>query len=63
MQHPRKEEPAMSNATPPATPADPAPPLLADAAQRAAYRDYDNHDNPGAARVREFYRNNHTHQT
>ena len=53
----------MTNATPPENLSDTTPPLLADAAQRAAYRDYDNHDNPGAVRVREFYRNNHTHQT
>ena len=36
------------------------PPLLADEPNRAAYRDY---TQPGIDRVREFYRNNHTHQT
>lgn len=37
--------------------------LLADNGQRTAYRDYENDANPGIARVREFYRNNHQHQT
>ncbi len=37
-----------------------APTLLAEEAQRAAYRDY---DKPGIDRVRDFYRNNHLHQT
>jgi inositol oxygenase len=36
---------------------------LADEGQRTAYRDYDNDANPGMARVRAFYRNNHQHQT
>ncbi len=34
--------------------------LLADATHRGAYRDY---AKPGVDRVREFYRNNHIHQT
>jgi inositol oxygenase len=34
--------------------------LLADASHRGAYRDY---DKPGIDRVREFYRQNHLHQT
>ncbi len=37
--------------------------LLADDFSRAAYRDYANAEQPGMARVREFYRNNHQHQT
>ncbi len=38
--------------------------LLAEEGQRAAYRNYGDGDtDPGIARVREFYRNNHTHQT
>ena len=36
---------------------------LADEGRRTAYRDYENDDNPGISRVREFYRNNHQHQT
>ena len=39
---------------------------LADEGQRAAYRAYpaeDGQQHPAAARVREFYRNNHKHQT
>jgi inositol oxygenase len=42
----------MTNAT--------APALMAEDSQRAAYRDY---AKPGIERVREFYRNNHIHQT
>lgn len=37
--------------------------FMAEETQRAAYRDYGNDHNPGMARVREFYRNNHIHQT
>ncbi len=44
-------------------------PLLAEESQRAAYRNYGDGDggtgtsDPDVQRVREFYRNNHTHQT
>ena len=37
--------------------------LLADDTRRAAYRDHADEAQPGVARVRAFYRNNHAHQT
>jgi inositol oxygenase len=37
--------------------------MMADGKANAAYRDYGNEDNPAVARVRAFYRQNHTHQT
>jgi inositol oxygenase len=37
--------------------------MMADDKPHAAYRDYGNEDNPAVARVRAFYRQNHTHQT
>ena len=51
-------------AHPTAAAPDSAPALLAEEGQRAAYRNYgDGQGDPGMARVREFYRNNHMQQT
>ena len=43
--------------------ADPQNAFLAADTAKAAYRNYDNDHNPSMDRVRNFYKNNHTHQT